>query len=140
MVSHSFEIEKYDILVYLVSFAILCKEMSLLKQDLYGKCPYVTAQKVLQGKWTILIMHYLSQGPLRFNELLRMLPDMTHATLSKQLKQMEQNGMVIRKEYPQVPPKVEYSLSDIGMEFMPVLDSLELWGGKYIAYLKGEGL
>lgn len=114
--------------------------MSLLKQDLYGKCPYVTAQKVLQGKWTILIMHYLGQGPLRFNELLRMLPDMTHATLSKQLKQMEQNGMVIRKEYPQVPPKVEYSLSDIGMEFMPVLDSLELWGGKYIAYLKGEDL
>ena len=89
MVSYSFKIEKYDILVYLVSFTILWEEMSLLKQDLYGKCPYVTAQKVLQGKWTILIMHYLGQGPLRFNELLRMLPDMTHATLSKQLKQLQ---------------------------------------------------
>lgn len=109
-----------------------------MKQDLYGKCPYVTAQKLLQGKWTILIMHYLSEGPLRFNQLLRMLPDMTHATLSKQLKQMEQSGMVIRKEYPQVPPRVEYRLSDIGMEFMPVLDSLEQWGDKYILYLNQE--
>lgn len=106
-----------------------------MKQDLYGTCPYVTAQKLLQGKWTILIMHYLSEGPLRFNQLLRMLPDMTHATLSKQLKQMEQNGMVIRKEYPQVPPKVEYRLSDIGAEFLPVLDSLEQWGDKYIRYM-----
>lgn len=106
-----------------------------MKQDLYGKCPYVTAQKVLQGKWTILILHYLSEGPLRFNQLLRKMPEMTHATLSKQLKQMEQSGMVIRTEYPQIPPKVEYCLSDIGVEFMPVLDSLELWGGKYITYL-----
>ena len=60
-----------------------------MSKDLYGKCPYVTAQKVMQGKWTILIMHYLSDGPVRFNQLLKMLPQMTHATLSKQLKQLE---------------------------------------------------
>ena len=106
-----------------------------MKQDLYGKCPYVTAQRVLQGKWTILILHYLSEEPLRFNQLLRKMPEMTHATLSKQLKQLEQNGMVVRTEYPQIPPKVEYRLSNIGMEFVPVLDSLEQWGGKYITYL-----
>lgn len=101
----------------------------------FGKCPYVTAQSVLQGKWSILIMHYLSNGSLRFNRLLKMMPNMTHATLSKQLKKMEGDGLIIRKEYPQVPPKVEYSLSDIGKKFLPVLDSLEYWGKQYIQYM-----
>ena len=104
--------------------------------DLYGKCPYATAQKVLSGKWSMLIMHLLSDGPVRFNELLRQLPEMTHATLSKQLKQLEERGVIIRTEYPQIPPKVEYSLSPIGAQFQPVLDSLEVWGNAYIEYMK----
>lgn len=107
-----------------------------MEKELYGVCPYFTAQKTLQGKWSILIMHYLSTGPVRFNQLLHMMPKMTHTTLSKQLKQMEQNGLVVRVEYPQVPPKVEYSLSEIGKAFLPVLDSLEQWGNQYIAYLQ----
>ena len=106
-----------------------------MSQDLFGKCPYVTSQKILQGKWYILIMHYLEDGPMRFNQLLRMMPEMTHATLSKQLKQMEKDGLIIRKEYPQVPPKVEYSLSEIGLEFLPVLTAISRWGEKYIEYL-----
>lgn len=106
-----------------------------MSQDLFGKCPYVTSQKILQGKWCILIMHYLEEEPMRFNQLLRMMPEMTHATLSKQLKQMEKDGLIIRKEYPQVPPKVEYSLSEIGLEFLPVLAAISQWGEKYIGYL-----
>lgn len=105
-------------------------------EDLIGKCPFVTSQIVLQGKWSILILHYLSDGPIRFNELLRKLDNMTHTTLSKQLKQLEDYGLLVRKEYPQVPPKVEYSLSDIGNEFLPVLDSVQKWGVKYIEYGK----
>lgn len=62
-----------------------------MSKNLYGVCPYVTAKKVVQGKWTILILHYLSEKPVRFNALLKMLPAMTHATLSKQLKQLEKN-------------------------------------------------
>lgn len=104
--------------------------------ELYGKCPYATAQKVLAGKWSILILHLISDGPVRFNELLRQLPRMTHATLSKQLKQLEENGLIVRTEYPQIPPKVEYSLSEVGEKFQPVLDSLETWGDEYIAYMK----
>lgn len=104
--------------------------------DLTGTCPYATAQRVLSGKWSILMLHLLSDGPLRFNELLRQLPDMTHATLSKQLKTLERHGLVVRTEYPQVPPRVEYSLSDIGRSFQPVLDALEVWGDQYIAYMK----
>ena len=79
-------------------------------------------------------MHFLSEGPLRFNELQRKMPKMTHATLSSQLKQLEAEGLVIRTEYMQIPPKVEYRLSDIGKEFQPVLESIKDWGEKYIAF------
>ena len=106
-----------------------------MQDERFGKCPYFTAQSVLQGKWSILIMHY---GPIRFNQLLKMMPNMTHATLSKQLKKMENDGLIIRKEYPQVPPKVEYYLSSIGEKFLPVLESLEDWGKQYIEYMEEE--
>ncbi len=107
-----------------------------MKKDLYGACPFVTTQKILQGKWAILILHYLSDGPVRFNALQKMVPDMTHATLSKQLKQLEAYNLIIRKEYPQIPPKVEYDLSEVGKNFLPVLDSIKDFGNKYIDYLQ----
>ncbi|WP_310603701.1 winged helix-turn-helix transcriptional regulator [Anaerosporobacter sp.] len=99
-------------------------------------CPCLVAQRLMQGKWAIIIMYYLSNGPIRFNELQRQMPKMTHATLSNQLKQLESEGLIIRTEYAQIPPKVEYKLSDIGKEFQPVLDSINLWGQKYIEYMK----
>ncbi len=104
-------------------------------QDLFGKCPYATAQKVLTGKWTMLIMHLLEEGPVRFNELQRRLPNMTHATLSRQLKKLQEDGLINRVEYDQIPPKVEYSLSDIGNKFDKVLDALRDWGLDYIDYM-----
>lgn len=106
-----------------------------MSKNLYGKCPYVTAQTVLQGKWTILIMHYLSENPVRFNQLLKLLPSMTHATLSKQLKQLVDFNLIIRTEYPQIPPKVEYQLSDLGKEILPMLQQFREFGLKYINYL-----
>ncbi len=111
-----------------------------MEKDLFGLCPFVTAQRLLTGKWSILIMHHLIEGPVRFNELLRKLPNMTHATLSKQLKQLEVDGLIIREEYPQIPPKVEYSLSPVGLKFSSVLDSLQDWGISYIAYLESKTL
>lgn len=112
-------------------------------QDLFGKCPYVTAQKVLTGKWSMYILHLLSNGPIRFNELQRQMPEeMTHTTLSRQLKSLENEGLIIRTEYQQIPPKVEYSLSEIGEKFKDVLTALETWGYEYIKYMdnmpKGE--
>lgn len=65
---------------------------------------------------------------------------MTHATLSHQLKRMEADGLVVRTEYAQVPPKVEYSLSEMGERFRPVLDELRRWGMDCIAYLKDAGV
>lgn len=102
--------------------------------ELFMKCPYATAQKILSGKWALLILHYLSSGTLRFNELQKMLPDLTQATLTKQLRSLENYGLVNRTVYPQVPPKVEYSLSEMGEEFDTVLKSLNAWGAKYIDY------
>lgn len=104
--------------------------------DLFGLCPFVTAQRLLQSKWSILIMHHVSGEPIRFNELQRRLPEMTHATLAKQLKQLEADGLIVRNVYPQVPPKVEYSLSEMGRKFDPVLEEFQKWGQEYIGYLK----
>ena len=98
------------------------------KPELFGICPYVTAQKVLTGKWSIYIMYLLSDGPVRFNELQRRMPEeMTHTTLSRQLKVLEREGLIVRKEYQQIPPIVEYSLSEIGIKFKEVLSVLEEW-------------
>lgn len=109
-----------------------------MTQDLYGRCPFATTQRLIQGKWAILIMHHVSNGPVRFNELLRKMPKMTHATLSNQLKQLEEEGLIERKEYAQIPPKVEYSLTEIGHRFQPVLDSIQDFGLEYIQYMKQQ--
>lgn len=109
-----------------------------MKEDLFGVCPLATAQELLMGKWTLLILYLLSKETLRFNELHRKLPVLTQSTLSKQLRILEANGVIIRTVYQEIPPKVEYSLSDIGKEFQDVLISLEKWGNQYIEYLKSK--
>jgi DNA-binding HxlR family transcriptional regulator len=104
----------------------------ITQEELFGKCPYATSQKILSGKWALIILHHLSESKLRFGELHKQLPELTQATLTKQLRTLEENGMIIRTVYAQVPPKVEYELSGIGVEFKEVLDSLKIWGDKYI--------
>ena len=83
------------------------------------------------------IMYLLTEGPVRFNELQRLMPEeMTHTTLSRQLKKLEEEeGLIERIEYQQIPPKVEYKLSDIGEKFRNVLHELEIWGNEYIEYM-----
>lgn len=98
----------------------------------FGKCPYSTVQSLISGKWAILILLYLMDGPVRFNELQRKMPKMTHATLSVQLKALAERGLVERKQYESIPPVVEYSLTDIGQKFGPVLDAMKTWGIEYI--------
>ena len=97
----------------------------------------MTAQRLLQGKWAILILHELEDGPKRFNQLQREI-DITQATLSSQLKAMESEGLLTRTVYPEVPPRVEYRLTDIGLSFRPVLESIRVWGDRYISYLHDQ--
>ena len=113
-------------------------DMARFSSDKLPTCPFVVTQKVLSGKWSILILHALEQGPKRFNVLHRELSGITQATLTKQLRQLEEDGIIIRKAYPQIPPKVEYQLSAIGMEFRLVLQQLGAWGNKYIHFLKTQ--
>ena len=107
-------------------------------EERFGKCPYATAQSLISGKWAVLILLYLEDGPIRFNELLRKMPKMTHATLSVQLKDLEERGLVNRKQYEAIPPKVEYSLTEIGKKFHPVIAAMQTWGNEYIAQMQGE--
>ena len=84
---------------------------------------------MIGGKWRLVILYWLVEHEaIRFNELQRKIGTITYKTLSTELKAMEADGLVIRKEYPQIPPKVEYSLSDRGRSLMVVLDQLCAWG------------
>jgi DNA-binding HxlR family transcriptional regulator len=84
---------------------------------------------LIGGKWKMHILFWLSlKGVLRYSELKRALGKITHKMLSDQLKELEQDGLILRNEYPQVPPKVEYSLTETGESLMPVLHGICNWG------------
>lgn len=102
----------------------------------YGICPFATTQKALTGKWGLVIIYQLSTGTKRFNELQRLIPGVTQTVLTRHLRQLELDHIVKRDIYPEVPPRVEYSLTPIGEEFQEVLNSVESWGMKYIELLK----
>lgn len=106
--------------------------------SLFGKCPYFTVQKVFSGKWSILIMHHLNDGALRYGELQRKMDGITQSTLTKQLRMLEDFGLISRRVYSEIPPKVEYSLTDLGKDFKPVLEQFRIWGDKYIKFLKNK--
>ena len=102
---------------------------------IYDKCPYVTTQKVLQGKWAIVVLYHLSTGTKRFNELERLIPAVTRTVLTRQLRQLEQDKLITRKVFAEVPPHVEYSLSTLGTKFQKVLNEIEIFGLDYISEL-----
>ncbi|MCG7377188.1 helix-turn-helix transcriptional regulator [Paenibacillus sp. ACRSA] len=93
--------------------------------------PFGYTMSVIGGKWKMIILYLLAEKQtVRFNEMKRQLGGITFKTLSSQLKELEADGMVQRKEYPQVPPKVEYSLTDKAKTLLPVLEQLCDWGIK----------
>ena len=90
---------------------------------------------VVCGKWKFRILYRLANGPKRFNELQRSLGDIAPRTLTNQLRELEQYKIIERKEFPQIPPKVVYSLSKIGKTLLPTLDMLSKWGDKYCSQI-----
>ena len=96
-------------------------------------CAIARISKVIQGKWTMVIIYILSEGTLRFSEIKRKLPNVTEASITKDLRLLERHGIIHREVYPVVPPKVEYSLTEMGKDFLPILDSIEKWAQKYTA-------
>jgi DNA-binding HxlR family transcriptional regulator len=95
------------------------------------KSPVVNALKLIGGKWKIAIIYNLREDAVRFGELKRILSPITQQMLTKQLRELERDLLIDRKVFEVVPPKVEYSLSEFGRSFMPVLDSLCRWSSEH---------
>ncbi|MDP4146711.1 MAG: helix-turn-helix domain-containing protein [Bacillota bacterium] len=100
------------------------------------QCPVALVQTVLGGKWKILIMWRLKDGVRRFNELQKSLPSIRQSSLTKELRELEVDGLIRREVYKEVPPKVEYSLTDIGENFLKVILGMGEWGLQYSNFLK----
>ncbi len=93
--------------------------------------PFGYTLSVIGGKWKMVIMYWLVEVKVaRYNELQRMIGSISYKTLSVQLKELEADGLITRKEYPQIPPKVEYSLSDKGWSLYPLMEAMCEWGEK----------
>ena len=102
----------------------------LTKEELPA-CPVATAVRLIGSKWKLLILRNLMVRPWRFNELKNSLEGISQKVLTDSLRSMEADGIIIRTAYPPVPPKVEYSLSELGESMRPILQSLEQWGMAY---------
>jgi DNA-binding HxlR family transcriptional regulator len=95
------------------------------------ECPTELAVEIVGGKWKLVILEHLVEGVLRFGELQRTLPTITARMLTRQLRELEIDGLVRRHVYTQVPPKVEYSLTTVGRSLEPLLVELRTWGEWY---------
>jgi DNA-binding HxlR family transcriptional regulator len=105
------------------------------------RCFFELTLKVIGGKWKPVILYQLArEGILRFSDLRRQIPEVNERMLSRQLRELEHDGLVHREVYQQVPPKVEYSLTKLGCSLIPILLSLREWGVAYEAYLGGDAL
>lgn len=95
--------------------------------------PFAYAISLIEGKWKMHILFWLwKKGTMRYGELRKALESVSHKMLSNQLKELESDGLILRTEYPQVPPKVEYSLTETGLSLMPVLHALCNWGYEHL--------
>ncbi|MFH8612528.1 winged helix-turn-helix transcriptional regulator [Streptomyces sp. NPDC018029] len=99
-------------------------------------CNTEVVLSVIGGKWKLLILRYLLSGTHRFGELQRNMPTVTHRMLARQLRELEDDGLVSRTVYPEVPPRVEYSLTEAGESLRETIDLLERWGSWYRGHLK----
>ena len=94
-------------------------------------CPVEITLQLIGSKWTVLIIRDLSTGTKRFGELKKSLGNITQKVLTHNLKELEKNGLIVRKVYPEVPPRVEYSLTETGHSLQPILDAMFKWGNNY---------
>ena len=101
-------------------------------------CPVETTLMMIGDKWKVLIIRELLPGTKRFNEIRHSIDGVSQKVLTQKLREMESDGLLERKVYAEVPPKVEYSLTELGMTLKPILDSMERWGNDYKAVMVAE--
>lgn len=100
------------------------------------KCPVETTFNLIGDKWKVLIIRDLLNGSKRFGELKKTVEGISQKVLTTNLRSMENDGLVVRKVFPQVPPRVEYTLSDVGYSLAPVLNAMASWGTDYKTFIK----
>lgn len=100
-------------------------------KDEMPACPVATTVQLIGSKWKLLIMRNLLKRPWRFNELRRDLDGISQKVLTDSLRSMEKDGIITRTVYPEVPPRVEYALSDLGESMRPIIQAMEQWGTEY---------
>ena len=103
----------------------------MLTKDELPECPVATTVQLIGSKWKLLIMRNLLERPWRFNELKKDLDGISQKVLTDSLRSMEADGILTRTVYPEVPPRVEYALSDIGESMRPILTAMQKWGEDY---------
>lgn len=104
----------------------------------HGECKAELALKVIQGRWKLLILRELVDGVRRFSDLQRALEGVSQKVLTAQLRDLEADGVVHRTIHAEVPPRVDYGLTDLGTELLPVLDGLHAWGERQSSSADGE--
>ncbi len=105
--------------------------MMKTKAELIPECPVATTVGLIGNKWKLLIIRNLLVRPWRFNELQKNLDGISQKVLTDSLRSMEADGIITRTVYPEVPPRVEYALSELGKSLQPILDSMKAWGENY---------
>lgn len=101
-------------------------------------CPVETTLTLIGDKWKVLILRDLMPGTKRFGELKKSIGNVSQKVLTAQLRAMEENGLLNRTVYAEVPPRVEYTLTDLGKSLKPILDAMSNWGKEYKASLNGK--
>lgn len=106
--------------------------------EIIDACPVATTVNLIGSKWKLLIMRNLLQRPWRFNELQKSLDGVSQKVLTDSLRSMEKDGIIIRTVYPEVPPRVEYSLSEIGESMRPIINAMQSWGNDYKSKMEND--
>jgi DNA-binding HxlR family transcriptional regulator len=104
------------------------------------RCPVELTVSVMGGKWKPTILYNLVDGPKRFNELRRLLPDVTQRMLTLQLRALEEDGVVARTDHGEVPPRVDYALTEYGWTLAPIIEAMVDWGERHKACGKAEAV
>lgn len=113
------------------------KEKIVLLNGKQYHCALDITMSFVGGKWKTVVLWYLRKDKKRFNELKKLIPDITEKMLSIQLKNLENDGIIARKQYPEIPPRVEYYLTDFGKTLIPMLEEIAKWG-RTLAERKGK--
>ncbi|MEM7066159.1 MAG: helix-turn-helix domain-containing protein [Cyanobacteria bacterium P01_B01_bin.77] len=112
--------------------------MAHIRYDCSPGCPVEATLEVIGGKWKGVILYHLLSETLRFSEIRRLMPEITQRMLTKQLRELETDNLILRTVYPEVPPKVEYSITEYGKTLEPVIQALQTWGFQHLEKTKSQ--